>query len=121
MVASPVRFPEGDGRGECGLEGEGVTGIDALQEGAGQVGKVAGGFGRERGTLERKEPTGGSSLAGWQVGSTRQWKKEERRVMVRGSASWAVGSIQTGPDWLPWSEILFFFFFFLLFFSEILF
>jgi hypothetical protein len=69
-VASPVRFLEGDGRGECGLEGEGVTGTDALQEGAGQVGEVASGFVRERGTLERKEPTGGFGLAGWQVGST---------------------------------------------------
>jgi hypothetical protein len=47
-VASPVQFLEGDGRGECGLEGEGVIGTDALQEGAGQVGEVAGGFGRER-------------------------------------------------------------------------
>jgi hypothetical protein len=71
-VASPVWFLEGDGRGECGLKGEGVTGMDLLKEGAGKVGEVAASFGRERGgTLERKEPTGGSGLAGWQVGSTR--------------------------------------------------
>jgi hypothetical protein len=58
-----VRFPEGDGRGECGLEGEGVNEADTLQEGVGHAKETAVGFGRGRETVEEMEPTGGSRLA----------------------------------------------------------
>jgi hypothetical protein len=37
MAASPVRVPEGEGRGECGLEWEGFKEREALHEGAGQA------------------------------------------------------------------------------------
>jgi hypothetical protein len=98
------------GEESAGLKGKGLQGRMPYRRERGKWGNGRRFCERERGTLERKEPTGGSSLAGWQVGTTCQWKKEERRVTVRGSASWVVGSIQTGPDWLPRSEILFLFF-----------
>jgi hypothetical protein len=37
MAASPIRVPEGEGRGECGLEWEGFKEREALHEGVGQA------------------------------------------------------------------------------------
>jgi hypothetical protein len=71
-AAFSVWSPEGDGRGECRLEGEGVKGADALQEGAGQVGETVGGFGKERGNV------GEERADRWvRVGSEREGRARE--------------------------------------------
>jgi hypothetical protein len=51
MASSPIRIPEGEGRGEYGLEWKGFKEREALQEGAGQAEENASGFGRERGDV----------------------------------------------------------------------
>jgi hypothetical protein len=86
------------GEESAGLKGKGLQGRMCYRRERGKWGKWPPVLGERGGTLERKEPTGGSGLVGWQVSSTHQWKKEERRVTVRGSASRAVGLIRTGPD-----------------------
>jgi hypothetical protein len=69
MAASPVRVPEGEGRGECGLEWEGFKEREALHEGAGQAEEMPAVSG-ERGNV------GGDGAERWvPPGSERERRK----------------------------------------------
>jgi hypothetical protein len=48
MAASPVRIPEGERRGECGLNGKGVKEGEAFTGGSGAGGVMAGGFSEKK-------------------------------------------------------------------------
>jgi hypothetical protein len=48
MAVSPVRIPEGERRGECGLNGKGVKEGEAFTGGSGAGGVMAGGFSEKK-------------------------------------------------------------------------
>jgi hypothetical protein len=93
MAASPVRVPEGEGRGECGLEWEGFKEREALHEGAGKAEEMPMVSG-ERGNV------GGDGADRWvPPGSERERGKRYGAVLAWAAAQfWAPGAAQLGSS-----------------------